>query len=112
MTKGQCVRSLLAGITAIALAGCLAGAVAGQLFAGRAGAAMASTKPYDTRYSNGAPQEDEDGHVKEEVTYLIELDWRVAVASGGAVFLFTLSAALLGICGNLRQEPLKLLTLE
>lgn len=109
MTKGQCVCSLLTGIAAIALAGCIAGAAAGQLFAGHAGAAMVSTKPYDTRYSNGAPQEDEEGHVKEEVTYLTRLDWRVAVVSGGAVFLFTLSAAMTGIYGNLRQEPLKLL---
>lgn len=112
MTRGQCVGSLLAGIVVIALAGCVAGAVLGQYIAGRAGAEMVRTKPYDTRYSNGAPQEEDEGPAKEEVTYLIELDWRVAAFSGGAVFLFTLSTALSGIYGNLRQEPLKLLTLE
>lgn len=111
MTKRQCARSLLMGVTAIALTGCIAGAVAGQFFAGRAGAEMVRTKPYDTRYSNGAPQEDEkESAAKEEVTYLIALDWRVAALSGGMVFFFTLSVAVTGICANLRQEPLALLS--
>lgn len=110
MTKGQCGRSLLAGIVVVALAGCIAGAVIGQILAGSAGAAMMRPKPYDTRYSNGAPQEDEEGRVKEEAVYLTGLDWRVAAASGGAVFLFTLSVSMAGIYVNLRQEPLALLS--
>lgn len=109
MTKGQCVCSLLTGVAAIALWGCIAGAVAGHLFAGMAGAKMVQTKPYDTRYSNGAPQEDEEGPVKEEITYLIELDWQVAALSGGLLFLFTLSVAMAGIYRNLQEEPLALL---
>ncbi len=111
MTKRQCARSLLSGIAAIAMTGCIAGAAAGQCLAVSAGAAMVQTRPYDTRYSNGAPQEDEEERTaKEEVTYLIELDWQVAALSGSLVFLFTLSVAMAGIYGNLRQEPLALLS--
>lgn len=120
MTKGQCARSLLTGVLVIALAGSAAGGFAGQYFAGTAAAQMAFAETFDTRFSNGeiqfnrerSEQESGEENGTAENVYLTETDWRVAAASGGAVFLFTLSAALLGIYGNLRQEPLKLLTLE
>lgn len=114
MTNGQCARSLLAGIVVIALSGCSAGAFAGQYFAGTAAAQMAFAETFDTRFSNGEIQfnrersEQESGAV--ETAYLTETDWRISAACGGLVFLFTLASSLSGIYGNLRQEPLKLLS--
>lgn len=125
MTRKQCVRSLLTGILVIALAGSAAGGFAGGVFAAEAVEEMASVETFDTRFSNGEVQFNREESEKKESAaenvngsgtvksaYLTQTDWRVAALSGGAVFLFTLSAALLGIYGNLRQEPLKLLTLE
>lgn len=124
MTKGQCLRSLLIGILLIALAGSAAGAFAGQVFAGRAAAGMEQTETFSTLFSNGAVQLDRerkeleklegknDGSGEEtegESVYLIETDWRMSVACGGGVFLFTLAAAVTAICGNLRREPMELL---
>lgn len=125
MTRKQCVCSLLTGILVIALAGSAAGGFAGAVFAARAVEEMASAETFDTRFSNGEVQfnreeserkesaaKSADGSGTVQSAYLTETDWRVAAASGGTVFLFTLSAALSGIYRNLRQEPLKLLTLE
>lgn len=125
MTKGQCLSSLLIGILVIALAGSAAGAFAGQAFAGRAAARMEQTETFSTLFSNGAVQLDRereeqeklegknDGSEEEtevaESVYLIETDWRMSVVCGGGVFLFTLAAAVTGICGNLRREPMELL---
>lgn len=105
-TKSQCVCSLLAGILVITFAGCLAGAAAGQFFAGRAAGQMLAVESRDTRYSNGAMQTEGE---EEKAAYLTDVDIRVSAAAGGAVFLFTAAAALTGICCNLRQEPLELL---
>lgn len=125
MTGKQCVISLLAGVLLIALAGSAAGGFAGVVFAAEAVEEMASAETFDTRFSNGEVQfnreenerkesaaEDDDGSGTVKSAYLTQTDWRVAAASGGAVFLFTLSAALAGIYGNLRQEPLRLLAEE
>ena len=134
MTKGQCVRSLLTGILVIALAGSAAGAFGGQVFAGRAAAGMEGTALFDTRFSNGAVQlerereesdrtgadagkesgsvgADETGEAaSSEHVYLTETDWRMSVVCGGGVFLFTIAAAMAGVCGNLKREPLALLS--
>ena len=121
MTKGQCLRSLLIGIVVIALAGSAAGAFAGQVFAGRAAAEMEQTETFSTLFSNGAVQldrerkdaeekNDDSGEETESASvYLTDTDWRMSVVCGGGVFLFTLAAALTGICGNLRREPMALL---
>ncbi|MDE6601127.1 MAG: hypothetical protein K2K90_02975 [Lachnospiraceae bacterium] len=134
MTKGQCVRSLLTGILVIALAGSAAGAFGGQVFAGRAAAGMEETELFDTRFSNGAVQleqereesdragadageesgsagADETGEAAaSERVYLTETDWRMSAVCGGGVFLFTIAAAMAGVCGNLKREPLALLS--
>lgn len=121
MTRKQCVRSLLAGILVIALAGSAAGGFAGGLFAVEAVEEMASAETFDTRFSNGevqfnreeseeksaAENVDESGTVK--FAYLMETDWRMSAICGGLVFLFTVGTALSGIHRNLREEPLKLL---
>lgn len=121
MTKGQCVRSLLTGILVIALAGSAAGAFGGQVFAKRAAAGMEETALFDSRFSNGAVQlerEREEGSHSADGpetetgaagVYLNETDWRMSAVCGGGVFLFTFAAALSGICGNLKREPLALL---
>ena len=121
MTKEQCLRSLLIGIVVIALAGSAAGAFAGQVFAGRAAAEMEQTETFSTLFSNGAVQldrerkdaeekNDDSGEETESASvYLTDTDWRMSVVCGGGVFLFTLAAALTGICGNLRREPMALL---
>ena len=121
MTKGQCLSSLLIGILVIALAGSASGAFAGQVFAGRAAAEMEQTETFSTLFSNGAVQldrerkeaeekNDDSGEETEgESVYLTDTDWRMSVACGGGVFLFTLAAAVTAICGNLRREPMELL---
>ena len=122
MTKGQCLSSLLIGIVVIALAGSAVGAFAGQTFAGRAAAEMEQTETFSTLFSNGAVQLDRERKEAEEKrddrggeaeaaenVYLTDTDWRMSVVCGGGVFLFTLAAALTGICGNLRREPMELL---
>lgn len=117
MTKGQCARSLLTGIAAIAFLGCIAGAFAGQYFAGTAAAQMAFAETFDTRFSNGEIQfnrersEEEQAEADETAAnaYLTEADWRMSAVCGGVVFLFTLGTAFAGIYGNLRLEPLALL---
>ncbi len=126
MTKGACARSLLAGIVAIALSGCIAGAFTGQYFAGTAAARMAFAETFDTRFSNGEIQfsrehsgeegaETGDGESTETGgaaanPYLTETDWRMSAACGGLVFLLTVGTALLGIYRNLQEEPLSLLS--
>lgn len=123
MTKGQCARSLLAGILVIALAGSMAGAFGGQIFAGGAASRMEETALFDTRFSNGAVQferereESGSGSVDEtgaadvsESVYLTKTDWRMSALVGGGVFLFTMAAAMAGVCGNLKREPLALLS--
>ena len=121
MTREACARSLLVGVLVIALAGSMAGGFAGQFFAGRAAAQMASAETFDTRFSNGEVQfsmekseeeltdENADGSSVAKSAYLTETDWRVSVVCGGPVFLFTVGMALAGIYRNLREEPLKLL---
>ena len=121
MTKGQCLSSLLIGILLIALSGSAAGAFAGQAFAGRAAAGMEGTETFSTLFSNGAVQldrerkeaeqknEDSGEEMAAENVYLTDTDWRMSLVCGGGVFLFTLAAALTGICGNLRREPMELL---
>ncbi|MDE6406059.1 MAG: hypothetical protein K2M20_10485 [Lachnospiraceae bacterium] len=134
MTKGQCVRSLLTGILVIALAGSAAGVLGGQVFAGRAAAGMEETALFDTRFSNGAVQLEQEreesdragadarkesgsadadetgGAAAPERVYLTETDWRMSAVCGGGVFLFTITAAMAGIRGNLKREPLALLS--
>lgn len=126
MTKGQCARSLFTGILVIALAGSAAGGFVGQLFAGSAAARMTSAETFDTRFSNGEVQfnmekseeEQADGNAVAdesgiaESAYLTKTDWRMSVAGGGMVFLFTVGAAFVGIYRNLREEPLALLAEE
>lgn len=105
--RRQCTASLLTGILVIALTGCAAGALVGQLFAQRAANQMLQAQEYDTRFSNGALQTESEN--REEVAYLTQLDIRVSAAAGGLVFLFTTATALTGIYRNLREEPLQLL---
>ena len=121
MTKKQCACSLLTGILAIALAGSMAGGLAGQFFAGRAAAQMASAETFDTRFSNGEVQLNMDKSEEEmadesahgsgiaKSAYLTETDWRMSALGGGMVFLFAVGMALSGISRNLREEPLALL---
>ena len=122
MTKAACASSLLAGVFVIALAGSMAGGLAGQFFAGQAAAQMASAETFDTRFSNGEVQfsmekseeeltdENADGSSVAKSAYLTETDWRISAVCGGLVFLFTMGTAFVGIYGNLREEPLALLS--
>ncbi len=121
MTRGQCARSLLAGVMVIALMGSAAGGFAGQFFAGSAAAQMAGVETFDTRFSNGEVQfnmeksEEEmadqsaDGSGIAKSAYLTQTDWRMSVVCAGLAFLFTMGMALLGIYQNLKEEPLALL---
>lgn len=115
MTRGQCARSLLAGVLVIALAGSVMGGFTGGLFAMEAVAEMSSAETFDTRFSNGEVQfnrEKEEGEEEtpvEEITYLSKIDWRVSVLGGGVVFVFTMGMAFAGIYRNLKEEPLALL---
>lgn len=121
MTRGQCARSLLAGVLVIALMGSAVGGFAGQFFAGRAAAQMAGVETFDTRFSNGEVQfnmeksEEEmadqsaDGSGIAKSAYLTQTDWRMSVVCAGLAFLFTMGMALLGIYQNLKEEPLALL---
>lgn len=121
MTRGQCARSLLAGVMVIALMGSAVGGFAGQFFAGSAAAQMAGVETFDTRFSNGEVQfnmeksEEEmadqsaDGSGIAKSAYLTQTDWRMSVVCAGLAFLFMMGMALLGIYQNLKEEPLALL---
>lgn len=115
VTKGQCARSLLVGVMVIALAGCVAGALAGGVFVAEAVSKMASAETFDTRFSNGEVQlnrekkEGEEENPMEEITYLSKTDWRISVLGSGLVCLFTVGVAFSGIYRNLKEEPLALL---
>ncbi len=121
MTKGSCARSLLTGVLVIALAGSMTGSFAGQFFAGRVAAQMASAETFDTRFSNGEVQfnmeksgedmadESADGNEIAKSAYLTKTDWRISALGGGLIFLFTMGTAFGGVYRNLREEPLALL---
>lgn len=122
MTKRQCVRSLITGILMIALSGSAAGAFGGQVFARRAVAGMQETALFDTRFSNGAVQfererkegssqsaDDSGRETGVADVYLTATDWRMSIVCGGGVFLFTFGVAMVGVCANLKREPLYLL---
>ena len=83
---------------------------------------MAFAETFDTRFSNGEVQfsmekseeeltdENADGSSVAKSAYLTETDWRISAVCGGLVFLFTMGTAFVGIYGNLREEPLALLS--
>lgn len=105
-SKGESAGSIMSGILLIAAIGCIAGSIAGWALTGRFVGAMNEEHLFDTTFSAGMVYEDSE----EEVETVTEGNLTVTLFAGASLFLFAVVLSGISAIGNLREEPLKLLS--
>lgn len=107
LSRGQCTASLLSGILLIVLCGCILGSAGGYYCSTAAAKQVTQVERFDRMYSSGLLYTTED---EEEITYLLDSDWRVGAVTGSVMMLLAAGIALSMIHKNLKKEPLVLLS--
>lgn len=107
-SKGESAKSILSGIILIAALGCAAGCAGGWFLTGNFAMAMNQEHIFDTTFSAGAVYDDEG----EEVETVTEGNLNVTLAAGASLFLFAVILSGIFAAENLKEEPLKLLSLR
>ena len=105
-SKGESARSIMSGILLIAALGCIAGSIAGWALTGRFADAMNEEHLFDTTFSAGMVYEDSE----EEVETITEGNLTVTLFAGASLFIFAVVLSGISTIGNLKEEPLKLLS--
>lgn len=106
-SKGQSGVSLMSGILLIAAAGCIIGCIAGWYMTGKIAGGMEGKETFDTAYSAGIVYEEPD---EEEVSRGSDSNMVVTILSGTALFAFAIFVSGVFTWGNLKEEPLQLLS--
>lgn len=105
-SKRECAGSILSGILLIAALGCVLGSMAGWLLTGRFANAMTDEHIFDTTFSAGMVYDDSE----EEVETLTDGNLTVTAFAGASLFVFALILSAVSTAGNLKEEPLRLLS--
>lgn len=105
-SKAESARSIMSGILLIAALGCIAGSIAGWALTGRFADAMNEEHIFNTMFSAGTVYAD----TEEDVETISEGNLTVTLAAGTSLFIFALVLSGISTIGNLKEEPLKLLS--
>lgn len=105
-SKGESAGSILSGILLTAALGCIAGSIAGQALTGRFAGTMNEEHLFDTTFSAGMVYADS----QEEVETVTEGKLTVTLFAGTSLFIFAIVLSGITTMGNLKEEPLKLLS--
>lgn len=105
-SKGESAGSILSGILLTAALGCIAGSIAGQALTGRFAGTMNEEHLFDTTFSAGMVYVDS----QEEVETVTEGKLTVTLFAGTSLFIFAIVLSGITTMGNLKEEPLKLLS--
>ncbi len=108
MGTRTCIVSLLAGLVLLSAAGCILGSTAGCRLSKETVQRMESGGHYSTLYSSGLIAA--EGNETEEIVLDTSLNAAVSAASGFGVLTAAVLLSLFMIHGNLKKEPLKLLS--
>lgn len=105
-SKAESAKSIMSGILLIAALGCIAGSIAGWVLTGRFADAMNEEHIFNTMFSAGTVYADSE----EDVETVTEGNLTVTLTAGTSLFIFALVLSGISTIGNLKEEPLKLLS--
>lgn len=105
-SKAESAKSIMSGILLIAALGCIAGSIAGWVLTGRFADVMNEEHIFNTMFSAGTVYADSE----EDVETITEGNLTVTLAAGTSLFIFALVLSGISTIGNLKEEPLKLLS--
>lgn len=112
MSKIKCIHSLLSGIIIIALLGSAAGTMAGYFFTNNAMkqfSGRTQQETFSTAYSSWADSSDSEMNTQLDTSSINPLAY---VMTGTFIVMLAAGISLAAIFGNLRSEPLKLLSMR
>lgn len=105
-SKRESAGSIMAGIFLIAALGCVIGCIGGWFLTGKFADSMNEEHIFDTTFSAGMVYDD----AEEEVETVTEGNLRVTLFAGVSLFAFAMILSGISTIGNLKEEPLKLLS--